>query len=194
LRRHPVNAITLEQTEKRTKFQQVARGACRHDEASLLEPVKTKGVGIKFTCSQCGHTWYINKKIKNCGCLTCKGTRRSSLERNNSRRTMRSTAENGGGPLWTRTTDPSLIRSVETAKKRTNRVNPADYFNAWYNEQGLKGTTKPTIGAYLGRVKDLLETHPNPSVFDIKEYLSQKQQAGFLSGTIANYIVLIIFR
>jgi site-specific recombinase XerD len=90
--------------------------------------------------------------------------------------------------LWTRTTDPSLIRSVETAKKRTNRVNPGDYFNAWCNEQGLKGTTKSTIGAYLGKVKDLLETHPNPTVFDIKEYLSQKQRSRFLSGTIANYI------
>jgi len=110
------------------------------------------------------------------------------MERVITHRIGRRNAENIGGPLWTRTTDPSLIRTVKTAKKRINRVNPGDYLNAWYNEQSLKGTTKTTIGAYLGRVKDLLETHPNPNIFDIKEYLSQKQQSRFLSGTIANYI------
>jgi site-specific recombinase XerD len=37
-------------------------------------------------------------------------------------------------------------------------------------------------------VKTLLDTYPKPSIFDIKDYLSQKQQAGSLSGTIANYV------
>ena len=109
---HVANSVTLERKEQRTKFQQVAAGVCPYDQASLLEPVKTKSVGIKFTCSQCGHTWYINKKMKTCGCLMCKGTRRDSLERDNTRRIMRIIPENDGGPLWTRTTDPSLIRTV----------------------------------------------------------------------------------
>jgi protein-arginine kinase activator protein McsA len=104
--------VIVQNTERRTKFQQVTGGVCPHDQALLLEPVKTKGIGIKLVCSQCGHTWYINKKIKTCGCLTCKGTRRSSLERDNTRRIMRRIPENDGGPLWTRTTDPSLIRTV----------------------------------------------------------------------------------
>jgi hypothetical protein len=114
-----VNVPILEETEKRTKYQQVTAGNCPHDQASLLEPVKTKGVGIKLTCSQCGHTWYINKKIKTCGCLTCKGTRRSSMERAITHRIERRTAENDGGPLWTRTTDPSLISSLFSSIKTT---------------------------------------------------------------------------
>ena len=51
-----------------------------HDNAELLPAVKTKGVGFKRVCAEYGHTWYINKKIKTAGCLTCKGTRRRSLE------------------------------------------------------------------------------------------------------------------
>ena len=107
-----VNMPILEQKEERTKYQMVAAGECPHDAAPLSAPVKTKGVGLKCACSQCQHVWYINKKIKTCGCLTCKKERRSSLERANTPRIVRKTAEKDGGPFWTRTRDPSLIRTV----------------------------------------------------------------------------------
>ena len=103
-------ATALERKVERTKFQKVAAGICPHDGAPLLEPVKTKGVGLKLVCSQCSHTWYINKKIKTCGCLTCRGTQRNSTERANSNRIEIQSAENNSGPFWTRTRDPSLIR------------------------------------------------------------------------------------
>ena len=65
---------------------------------------------------------------------------------------------------------------------------PRDYIEAWYKEQCLKGTTKLTVDAYLVRVKALLDVHHQPNAFDITDYLSTKQQAGSMSGTIANYI------
>jgi protein-arginine kinase activator protein McsA len=105
------NEILLPAT-KRTKFSQVASGVCPHDGASLLEPVRTKGVGFKAVCSQCGHTWYLNKKIKTCGCLTCKGAKRNSTERKIANRIENQSLLKAGGPLWTRTRDPSLIRTV----------------------------------------------------------------------------------
>jgi protein-arginine kinase activator protein McsA len=107
-----VNAVTSQQPEKRSKFQMVAAGVCPHDGASLLEPVRTKGVGFKAVCSQCGHTWYLNKKIKTCGCLTCKGAKRNSTERKIANRIKNQSLQKAGGPLWTRTRDPSLIRTV----------------------------------------------------------------------------------
>jgi len=51
-----LNAESSESMVKRTNFQMVAGGVCLHDNASLLEPVKTKGVGMKAVCSKCGHT------------------------------------------------------------------------------------------------------------------------------------------
>ena len=107
-----VNAVASKPEAQRTKFQMVAAGVCPHDEAPLLQPVKTKGVGLKLDCSQCGHTWYINKKIKTCGCLTCKGAKRRSTERSNAKRNVLSIAKNSGGPFWTRTRDLSLIRTA----------------------------------------------------------------------------------
>jgi protein-arginine kinase activator protein McsA len=107
-----VNAVISQQPEKRTKFQMVTAGVCPHDRASLLAPVQTKGVGFKAVCSQCGHTWYSNKKIKTCGCLTCRGAKRSSAERKIANRIDNQSIEKAGGPLWTRTRDPSLIRTV----------------------------------------------------------------------------------
>ncbi len=107
-----VDAVTLEQTEKRTKFQMVAAGVCPHDEASLSASVKTSGVGEKAVCSKCGHTWYLNKKIKTCGCLTCKGARRKSTELIGTDRVGQHSSKNSGGPSWARTRDLSLIRTA----------------------------------------------------------------------------------
>jgi site-specific recombinase XerD len=60
--------------------------------------------------------------------------------------------------------------------------------DAWYKEQLLKGITKSTADAHLGRIKALLNVYPTPDIFSIKDYLSEKQKAGYLSGTIANYV------
>jgi hypothetical protein len=109
---------------KRTNFQMVAVGACPHDNSELLPSVRTKGEGAKAVCSQCGHIWYINKKIRTCKCLMCSaanvkpqvkelvecgGTPRKSVE---TRARDSSMPENSGGPLWSRTTDLSLIRTA----------------------------------------------------------------------------------
>ena len=107
-----LNAESSESMAKRTNFQMVAAGVCLHDNASLLAPVKTKGVGLKAVCSQCGHTWYINKKIKTCGCLTCSGAKRKSMELVGTNRVGRNSFQKDGGPLWSRTTDLSLIRTA----------------------------------------------------------------------------------
>ena len=34
----------------------------------------------------------------------------------------------------------------------------------------------------------MLDTYPRLNMFDIKDYLSKKQQSGYMPGTIANYI------
>ena len=107
-----LNAESCESMVKRTNFQMVAGGLCLHDNASLLAPVKTKGVGLKAVCSKCGHTWYFNKKIKTCGCLTCRGAKRKSMELAGTNRVRRNSVGKGGGPLWSRTTDLSLIRTA----------------------------------------------------------------------------------
>ena len=107
-----MNTPIFEKKEESTKYQLVAAGECPHDGASLLEPVKTKGVVIKYVCTRCQHTWYLNRKIKTCGCLTCKGTQRKSKEHTVSNREVYKVDIKGGGPFWTRTRDPSLIRTV----------------------------------------------------------------------------------
>lgn len=107
-----INTPILEPKEERTKYQMVAAGKCPHDGAPLSTPIKTKGVGMKYVCPENQHTWYINKKIKTCGCLTCKKERRNELERATTPRIMRRISEKRGGPFWTRTRDPSLIRTV----------------------------------------------------------------------------------
>ena len=66
-----MNTPILKTKVERTRYQIVAAGECPHDGASLVSPVKTRGVGIKYNCSSCQHTWYINAKIKTCGCLPC---------------------------------------------------------------------------------------------------------------------------
>ncbi|HEY81670.1 MAG TPA: tyrosine-type recombinase/integrase [Dehalococcoidia bacterium] len=93
---------------------------------------------------------------------------------------------NGGkqiknGPFWTRTRDLSLIRSGEPVKLR-------NYIDAWYNEQKLKGLTEVTVYRYRQQVEALLNEYPVPSEFDIKSFLTKKQEFGACSGTIANYV------
>ena len=176
-----LNAESCETTGKRTNFQIVAAGVCLHDDASLLEPVKTKGVGMKAVCSKCGHTWYINKKIKTCGCLTCRGAKRKSMELVGTNRVGQRSARKDGGPLWSRTTDLSLIRIGK-------RENLGDYIDDWYSEQKLKGLIQTTVISYRRKVEALLGEYARPTELDIKRYLAKKQEFGACSGTIANYV------
>ena len=195
-----LNAELSESMGKRTNFDLVAVGVCPHDESSLSAPVLTKGAGEKATCVDCGHTWYINKKIKTCKCLTCSaakvkpqvtelaesgGTSRKAVE---TRATDSSMPENSGGPLWARTTDLSLIRSGDYAKKISTHANLCDYIDLWYSEQKLKGIADITIYGYRRKVDALLGECPKPTEFDIKHYLAKKQEFSAMSGTIANYV------
>jgi len=176
-----LSAGILTTEAKRTNFQMVVAGVCLHDNASLLAPVKTKGVGMKAVCSKCGHTWYFNKKIKTCGCLTCRGAKRKSMELAGTNRVGRNSALKDGGPLWSRTTDLSLIRIGD-------RANISDYINEWYSEQKLKGLVETTIYNYRQKVEALLGEYARPAEIDIKRYLAKKQEFGACSGTIANYV------
>ena len=87
-----------------------------------------------------------------------------------------------------RTINLSLIRNVYKHDKTFNKTNLLDYIDAWYNEQLLKGLTKSTADRHRSRVLALLTAHPKPTESDIKNHLYQKQQAGYMSGTIANYV------
>jgi len=195
-----LNAESSESIGKRTNFDLVAVGACPHDESSLSAPVSTKGTGMKATCVDCGHTWYINKKIRTCKCLTCSaakvkpqvtelvesgGTSRKSVE---TRAKDSSMPENSGGPLWARTTDLSLIRTGDYSNKSSTNANLCDYIDLWYSEQKLKGITDMTIHGYRQKVEALLNEYPRAGEFDIKQFLARKQEFGACSGTIANYV------
>ncbi len=108
-----VNAELSPSMGKRTNFQMVAVGACPHDNAKLLKPTKTKGEGARAVCSKCGHTWYINKKIRTCKCLTCSVVKQEPQDFT----AAENVGTNGGrqiknGPFWTRTRDLSLIRTA----------------------------------------------------------------------------------
>jgi integrase/recombinase XerD len=97
-------------------------------------------------------------------------------------------AKNSGGPFWTRTRDLSLIR-IDNKRGNSSGGTPLpDYIDAWYNEQLLKGLAKSTVDCHRSRVMALLSVYLKPTESDIKNYLYQKQQAGYMSGTIANYI------
>ena len=89
--------------------------------------------------------------------------------------------ENSGGPLWSRTTDLSLIR-IDAS------VNLRDYINDWYSEQKLKGLVETTIYSYRQKVEALLGEYSRAAEIDIKRYLAKKQEFGASSGTIANYV------
>ena len=55
-------------------------------------------------------------------------------------------------------------------------------------EQQLRGITNITLYGYRQKVESLLNEYMKPSEFDIKEFLSKKQEVGYYSGTIANYV------
>ena len=107
-----VNGEILTSTKKQGNFDLVTAGVCPHDGAKLGDEIRTTGVGVKRICEPCGHTWYINKKIKTCGCLTCKGPKRRSTERVGTSRVGQSSNKKHGGPFWARTRDLSLIRTA----------------------------------------------------------------------------------
>jgi len=96
-------------------------------------------------------------------------------------RIVRNSVRNDGGPLWSRTTDLSLIRIGD-------RANISDYINEWYSEQKLKGLVETTIYNYRQKVEALLGEYARPAEIDIKRYLAKKQEFGACSGTIANYV------
>jgi len=183
-----VNAVASEKIEKRTNFDLVAVGVCPHDDDKLGDETRGRGVGVTRVCEKCGHTWYINKKIRTCKCLTCSGARRKSAERVVNNRQVQSIAKNNSGPFWTRTRDLSLIR-IDNERKNVSSGTPLpDYIDPWYNEQLLKGLTKSTADCHRSHINALLSVYPRPTELDIKNYLYQKQQAGYMSGTIANYV------
>jgi hypothetical protein len=102
----------LPSTTKRSNFDLVAAGVCPHDNARLGDEIRGSGVGVTRVCESCGHKWYLNRKIRTCKCLTCSGARRNTTERKIANRIENQSVEKAGGPLWTRTRDPSLIRTV----------------------------------------------------------------------------------
>ena len=183
-----LNSDILSLTKRQGNFYLVAAGVCPHCSGRLGGEVRTSGIGIKRTCDSCGHIWYLNKRIRTCKCLTCYGTRRNETERKGFNRKENESVKRDGGPFWTRTRDPSLIRIGESLPKSNHDITPSNSLDAWYNEQLLKGITKSTVDTHLGRVQALLNEYPTPGIFDIKEYLFEKQKAGYLSGTIANYV------
>ena len=88
------------------------------------------------------------------------------------------------GPLWSRTTDLSLIR----IDKYAQQTNPSQYIDNWYSEQKLNGLVETTIYNYRLKIEALLGEYPKPAEIDIKRYLATKQEFGASSGTIANYV------
>ncbi|HEY95905.1 MAG TPA: hypothetical protein G4O15_13320 [Dehalococcoidia bacterium] len=96
--------------------------------------------------------------------------------------------EKNGGPFWVRTRDLSLIRSNAQHQKSPQNDSLINHIDVRYNEQLLKGLNKTTADCYKSLVVSLLEAYPNSPESDIKNYLYQKQQVDFMSGTIANYI------
>ena len=107
-----INAVILKQTEKRTNYQMVAVGVCPHDDSELLTPTRTTGTGEKAVCTQCGHTWYVNRKIRTCKCLTCSADKRPQARELTEPSGTRNFRQNSGGPFWARTRDLSLIRTA----------------------------------------------------------------------------------
>ena len=107
-----LNGEILLSATKRSNFDLVAGGSCPHDSARLGKEIRCRGVGFTRVCENCGHIWYINKKIRTCKCLTCSGAKRNTTERKIANRIDNQSLQKVGGPLWTRTRDPSLIRTV----------------------------------------------------------------------------------
>jgi hypothetical protein len=107
-----LNGEILPSTTKRSNFDLVAAGVCPHDNARLGDEIRGSGVGVTRVCESCGHKWYLNRKIRTCKCLTCSGASRNTTERKIANRIENQSLQKAGGPLWTRTRDPSLIRTV----------------------------------------------------------------------------------
>ena len=107
-----LNGEILLTTTKRANFDQVAAGVCPHDKARLGDEIRGSGVGFSRTCESCGHTWYLNKKIRTCKCLTCSRSKRNTTERKIANRIENQSDKKVGGPFWARTRDLSLIRTA----------------------------------------------------------------------------------
>jgi integrase/recombinase XerD len=95
-----------------------------------------------------------------------------------------------GGPLWSRTTDLSLIRNGASRSTAPDSYysTHAEYIELWKSDLELKGISKLTIASYRQKVEALLGEYVKPIEFNIKRYLTRKQELGSCSGTIANYI------
>ena len=107
-----LNSEILTSTKRQGNFNLVAAGVCPYDNGRLGDGIRGRCVGFSRTCENCGHTWYLNKKIRTCKCLTCSGTKRNTTERKITNRIDNQSYKNNGGPLWARTTDLSLIRTA----------------------------------------------------------------------------------
>ena len=107
-----LNGEILLSTTKSANFDLVAGGSCPHDGAKLGNEIRTNGIGVTRTCEICCHTWYLNKKIRTCKCLTCYGAKRNSAERKIDNRIENQCDKKASGPFWARTRDLSLIRTA----------------------------------------------------------------------------------
>ena len=63
-------------TDKRSNFDLVAVGTCPHDDGRLDIPLPTKGIGVTAKCLKCERTWYLNRTIRTCKCVTCSHDRK----------------------------------------------------------------------------------------------------------------------
>ncbi len=94
----------------------------------------------------------------------------------------------GGGPLWTRTTDPSLIRSDGSTTKAQLTNHLPIYLNVWQSELKYSGLSILTTSSYKQKVRDLLNFNDSPNEHIVKEFLTNMQSRGVSTGTIANYV------
>ena len=106
------SAVKSQPAPKRTKYDLVAVGVCPHDNAKLGDEIHGRGIGVIRVCVECGHAWYINKKIRTCKCLTCSGAKRNAVELTMANWVGENSDKIDGGPFWTRTRDLSLIRTA----------------------------------------------------------------------------------
>lgn len=63
-----------QQRKKISNYDNVNNGICPHCQVfgnTLADEVKSKGDGVTRTCKNCGHKWYLNRKIHTCKCLSC---------------------------------------------------------------------------------------------------------------------------
>jgi len=110
---------------------------------------------------------------------------------------VQNSLNNNGGPFWARTRDLSLIRNDASASKKrevpSNNVQPQEYVEVWYKEQQLKGLANSTLYGYRQRIEALLNEYTIPYEIDIISSLSRKQESGYYSGTLANYLFMRLY-